>query len=58
MGTINFTQQEIARLNRMVGITLRNGEVEIDEISESIHQKIADAIANNNADEAAESEVG
>ena len=57
MGTINFTQQEIARLNRMVGITLRNGEVEFDAVSESVHQKIADAIAGNNTDDAAESEV-
>ena len=49
METISFTQREIARLNRMVGITFKNGEVEFDVISESVHQKIADTIANGNA---------
>lgn len=45
-----FTYEELTRLNKMVGIALMSGKVELDEISESIHKKIADAIIEANSD--------
>lgn len=39
-----FTYQEIARLNQMIGIAFMSGRVEFDEVSESIHKKIAQEI--------------
>ncbi len=41
-GSINFTYEELARLNRMIGIALMSGkmnEVSGDKISESVHKK-------------------
>ena len=39
-----FTYDELTRLNKMVGIALMSGKVELDEISESIHKKITDEL--------------
>lgn len=41
---MEFTYQEIARLNQMIGIALMSGKVEFDEVSESIHKKVAQEI--------------
>ena len=38
---MDFSYEELARLNKIIGIALRSGKVEIDEISESIHKKIS-----------------
>ena len=43
---INFTSEELARLNTMVGVALRSGKIAVDDISDSIHKKIADEIVN------------
>jgi len=42
--TINFTHQELAILNSMVGIAFRTGKIEFNEITESIHKKIAEEL--------------
>ena len=50
-GSINFTYEELARLNRMIGIALMSGkmnEVSGDKISESVHKKISDEICRWN----------
>ncbi len=41
---MEFTYQELAVLNQMIGIALMSGEIEFDEVSKSIHQKIAQEI--------------
>lgn len=41
---MEFTYQEIARLNQMIGIALMSGKVEFDEVSESVHKKVAQEI--------------
>lgn len=41
---MEFTYQELARLNQMIGIALMSGKVEFDEISESVHRKVAKEI--------------
>ena len=49
---INFTYKELARLNTIVGVALRSGKIEMDDISDSIHKKIADEIINYNSNSA------
>ena len=43
---MEFTYQELARLNQMIGIALMSGRVEFDEVSESVHKKVAQEICN------------
>lgn len=43
---MDFSYDELSRLNVMIGIALMSGKVEFDEISESIHKKIADEIVD------------
>ena len=38
---MEFTYQELARLNRMIGIALMSGKIEFDEVSESVFNKVA-----------------
>lgn len=38
---MKFTYQELARLNQMIGIAFMSGKIEFDEVSESVHQKVA-----------------
>ena len=45
---MDFSYEELARLNKIIGIALRSGKVEIDEISESIHRKIAEELIKRN----------
>lgn len=45
---MRFTYEQLARLNTMIGIALMSGKVEMDEISESIHKKITDALIESN----------
>lgn len=37
---MEFTYQELARLNQMIGVALMSGKVEFDEVSESVHKKV------------------
>ncbi|HJA64804.1 MAG TPA: hypothetical protein H9955_00655 [Candidatus Mediterraneibacter cottocaccae] len=48
---MEFTYRELAQLNQMIGIALMSGKVEFDEISESVHQKVAQEICNRAKDE-------
>ena len=41
---MNLTYEELARLNSMIGIALMSGKIEFDEISESVHKKVAEEI--------------
>lgn len=41
---MEFTYQELARLNQMIGIALMSGKVEFDEVSKSVHQKVTQEI--------------
>lgn len=50
-GKMEFTYQELARLNQMIGIALMSGKVEFDEVSESVHQKVAQEICKQVQDE-------
>ena len=45
---MNFTYQELALLNRMIGIALMSGKIEFNETSESVYQKIADELSRLN----------
>lgn len=54
---INFTYEELARLNTMVGIALKSEKIAIDEISDSIHMKIANEIMNYNSNSANASKI-
>lgn len=45
---MEFTYQELARLNQMIGSALMSGKVEFDEVSESIHQKVSRKIFEEN----------
>lgn len=46
---MNFTYKELALLNKMMGIAFRSGEIEFDEVSKSVHKKVADEIAKRNS---------
>lgn len=48
---MNFTYQELAVLNKMIAVALMSGEVEFDEISESIHEKVTQEIQKRAAEE-------
>lgn len=48
---MEFTYQELARLNHMIGIALMSGKIEFDEVSESVHQKVAQEICKQVQDE-------
>lgn len=41
---MEFTTKELARLNQMIAIAMMSGKVEFDEVSESLHRKIAQEI--------------
>lgn len=45
---MNFTYKELTLLNKMIGIALRSGKIEFDEVSKSIHKKVADEIVKRN----------
>lgn len=45
---MDFTYMELALLNRMIVIALMSGEIEFNEVSESVHKKIADEIVKRN----------
>ena len=48
---MKFTYQELARLNRMIGIALMSGKIEFDEISESVFNKVAEEICRRNLED-------
>lgn len=50
-GKMEFTYQELAQLNQMIGIALMSGKVDYDEISESIYKKVTQAIYRQAQDE-------
>lgn len=52
---MEFTYQELARLNQMIGIALMSGKVELDEISESVHRKVTKEICQQVQNENGES---
>ena len=39
---------QLTLLNKMIGIALRSGKIEFDEVSKSIHKKVADEIVKRN----------
>lgn len=41
---VEFTYQELTRLNRMIGIALMSGKIEYDEVSESVFNKVTEEI--------------
>ena len=51
------TYQELARLNQMIGIALMSGKVEFDEVSESVHKKVAQEIYNQAKEEVEQQEI-
>ena len=54
---MDFTYKELALLNRMIGIALRSGKIEYDEVSESVHKKVADEITRRNSQKSEEEVV-
>lgn len=36
---MEFTYEELALLNQMIGIALMSGKINFDEVSESVHKK-------------------
>lgn len=45
---MEFNYKELALLNRVISIALTSGEIEFDEVSESVHKKVADEITRRN----------
>lgn len=41
---MEFSKEELCRLNSIISVALLRGEVEMDEITESIHKKVADEL--------------
>ncbi len=39
---MSFSKEELCRLNSIISVALLSGEVELDDISESVHKKVAD----------------
>lgn len=48
---MKFSEKELARLNHMISIALMSGKIEFDEVSESVHQKVAQEICKQVQDE-------
>ena len=48
MGKMDFTYQELARLMAMIGVALMSGEIQMYELSKSIHKKVTDEIVKKN----------
>lgn len=46
---MDFTYKELALLNMMITIALMSGKIEFDEVSESVHKKVADEIVRRNS---------
>lgn len=46
---MKLTYKELALLNKMIGIALMSGKIEFDELSESVHKKVADEIMKRNS---------
>ncbi len=46
---MNLTYKELTLLNRMIGIALMSGKIEFNEVSESVHKKVADEIVKRNS---------
>lgn len=46
---MNFTYKELTLLNRMIGIALMSEKIEFNEVSESVHKKVADEIVKRNS---------
>lgn len=46
---MDFTYKELALLNMMIIIALMSGKIEFDEVSESVHKKVADEIVRRNS---------
>lgn len=42
--SMEFRKEELCRLNSIISVALLSGEVEMDEITESIHKKVADEL--------------
>lgn len=55
---MEFTYQELARLNRMIGIALMSGKIEFDEVSESVFNKVAGEIHRRALEDEPAKEVG
>lgn len=55
---MEFTYQELARLNQIIGIALMSGGVESDEVSKSVHQKVAQEIYSRVQDEIQNEDIG
>lgn len=41
---MNFTPKELALLNRIISIALLNGEIELNEVTQSVCDKVANEI--------------
>lgn len=54
---MEFTYQELTRLNQMIGIALMSGKVEFDEVSESVHKKVTQKICNQAKEEVEQQEI-
>lgn len=48
---MEFTYQELARLNQMIVIALMSGKVKFDKVSESVYQKVTYNIYRQAQDE-------
>ena len=55
---MEFTYQEIVRLNRMIGLALMSRKVEFDEVSESVHQKVTQEVYRRMQDEIEDEDNG
>lgn len=54
---MKFTYQELARLNRMIGVALMSGKIKFDEISESVFNKVTEEIQKRALENEPEKEV-
>lgn len=54
---MNFSYKELALLNKMISIALMSGKIEFNEVSESVHKKVADEITRINSKKSEEEVV-
>lgn len=48
---MSFSYKELALLNKMISVALMSGKIEFNEVSESVHKKVADEITRRNSKE-------
>ena len=55
---MQFAYEELALLNQVIGIALTSGQIEFNEVAQSIHKKVTNEIVKQNNCEENGSDIG